>query len=138
MTNLIQQLNLSQYAELTGFIPYNQVPEYHNRIDIFAALSQKNDESFGVAVIEAEACGKPVIVSNMGGLPEVVDHGRTGFVVARDDIELIAQRMEELIKDKELRLKMGKAGRELVESKYNLNDNVNQMLAVYNNAVSHK
>jgi glycosyltransferase involved in cell wall biosynthesis len=138
MKNLILQLKLSQYAELTGLIPYNQIPEFHNRIDIFVALSQKNDESFGVAVIEAEACEKPVIVSNMGGLPEVVDDGRTGFMVPRDDIGLIVQRMEELIKDKELRLKMGKAGREFVESKYNLNDNVKQMLTVYKDAVLYK
>ena len=138
MKEYIRQLNLSQITELTGYIPYNKVPEYHNKIDIFAALSQSDDESFGVAVVEAEACEKPVIVSNAGGLPEVVVNGLTGFVVPPGDVGLIAQLMEDLIRDKQLRLKMGKAGREFVESKYNLKDNVKKMMEIYRAAVFNK
>ena len=55
-----------------------------NHFDIYTAVRRLDSESFGVAVREVSACGLPVVISNAGGLPEVVIEGKTGLVVERE------------------------------------------------------
>ena len=74
-----------------------------------------------------------MVVSNIGGLPEVVEDGVTGIVVPPRNPEKTAEAIEKLVLNKELREKMGKAGRERVERLYNWNDNVKQMVEIYHN-----
>ncbi|HMR67148.1 MAG TPA: glycosyltransferase, partial [Anaerolineae bacterium] len=78
---LTQSLGIDHVTVFTGRVSHDQVPVYYNMLTIFVALSTKDSESFGVSVVEAAACQKPVVVSNIGGLPEVVEAGVTGFVV---------------------------------------------------------
>ena len=131
LKNLVSKLEIEDFTTFTGKIAYNEVPKYHNKIDIsvFPSLS----ESFGVAVIEASSCEKPVVVSNVGGLPEVVESNVTGIIVPAKSANEIANAIEKLIFNKELSLKMGKAGRQNVINKFNWNDNVNQMIGIYKN-----
>ena len=68
-------------------------------------------ESFGYAVVEAMACGCPVVVTNIGGLPEVVDEGGSGYVVPYDDVTAFASRIVKLLQDDFLRKKMGECGK---------------------------
>jgi glycosyltransferase involved in cell wall biosynthesis len=84
-----------------------------------------------VAIIEASACEKPVVVSNEGGLPEVVKDGETGFVVPPKDPRATAMAIEKLMLDKELCIKMGKKGRKRVMKLYNWDDNVDLMISIY-------
>jgi len=107
-------------------------------LDIYAAPSTEESESFGVAILEASACEKPVIVSDVGGLPEVVIENQTGFFVKPSNPEMLAEKMEILISDLELRKKMGAAGRKFVSEKYNWNDNLNQIISAYNGLIGNK
>ena len=68
-------------------------------------------ESFGLAALEAMACGVPVIGTDAGGLPEVVKHTETGFLLPVGDVEGMAARTLEILRDEECRLEMGQAGR---------------------------
>jgi len=89
------------------------------------------EESFGVAVIEASATGIPVVVSDVGGLPEVVERDGTGLVVeARNEVQ-IADALERLVLDPDLRFRMGAAGRDRVQRLYEWKANVDQMLSIY-------
>jgi len=126
----IRSLGLENDVLMTGKIAHSLVPEYHNSLDIFAALSVF-PETFGVSVVEASACGKPVVVTNMGGLPEVVDNGVTGFIVGSRDAEAAADKIEKLICDPALRERMGKAGREKVKREYQWSVSVDKMIDVY-------
>jgi glycosyltransferase involved in cell wall biosynthesis len=128
---LVKELNLEEKTIFTGNIPFVDIPKYHNMLSVSVSVSVCDSESFGVAIIEASACKKPVVVSNVGGLPEVVEDGITGIVVPRRDIGATAAAIERLVLDKELRLKMGNAGRERVKRLYNWNDNVEQMIGIY-------
>ena len=110
---------------------YSKVPSFHKIIDIYAALSILDSESFGVAIVEAEGCGKPVVVSNVGGLPEVVEDGKTGFVVEKKNAVAAAEKLEKLVLDAGLRGIMGKAGRARVLKLYDWNENVAQMMEIY-------
>ena len=129
--NLAKELIIDSVTEFTGFIPFSQITEYHQKLDIYVAVSIFNDESFGVAILEASACAKPVIVSRMGGLPEVVVNNKTGFVVPEKDEYSTAEAIEKLVLDKELRVAIGENGRNHVLDKYNFDDNVNDMINIY-------
>ena len=126
---LVSELGLDDCTVFTGFVAYDEVANYHNRLSISVALS--NSESFGVAVIEASACEIPVVVSDVGGLPEVVENGVTGLVVPPKDVDAAATAIERLVLDADLRKTMGRAGRERVQRLYDWNANVAQMIDVY-------
>jgi glycosyltransferase involved in cell wall biosynthesis len=131
MKRLADDLEISEDTVFAGFIKYTEVHNYHNMLDIYAALSVVNDESFGVAVLEAGACEKPAIVSNVGGLTEVVKDKETGIVVAKENAEMAADAIEFLIKDREERIRMGKAARVRILEQYNFDKNLENMLMIY-------
>ena len=128
-------LKINHLTTFTGKIPHHKVPNYINMLDIYVALSVLDSESFGVAVIEASACEKPVVVSNVGGLPEVVEDGITGIIVPSKNPTEAAMAIEKLIMNKDFASKMGKAGRNRVIKLYNWSDNVNQMIDIYRNII---
>lgn len=129
LKNLAQQLGIMPDTVFTGKVPYCEVPAYCNMLSVYVALS--NSEGFGVAVLEASACQKPVIVSNVGGLPEVVRDQETGFIVERGDYHQTAEKLCLLLDDHDLKTRMGIAGREYVKSNYDWAANVEKMISVY-------
>lgn len=131
LKQLVKQLDIEGKTLFTGKIPFVAMPEYHNMLTISVSVSVSDSESFGVAIIEASACAKPVVVSNVGGLPEVVADGITGIVVPPRDVEATAAAIERLVLDQTLRMRLGSAGRERVNRLYNWNDNVAQMIGLY-------
>lgn len=78
--------------------------------DVLAIPSQAQ-ESFGYSAIEAMFCGLPVVATDVGGLPEVVEHGRTGLIVARDDATGFGRALGSLLSDPARREALGEAGR---------------------------
>jgi len=130
--DLIQQadqLGLGKDCEFVGAVPYEQVPHELEKLDVCLCLSRS--ESFGVAAIEASAMELPVIVSDAGGLPEVIDHENTGFVIANGNPDLAAEAILKLYKDEELRRKMGKAGRIKVQEEFDWKENLQMMKLIY-------
>ncbi|HQV00796.1 MAG: glycosyltransferase [Bacteroidia bacterium] len=130
---LAKSLNIESRVKFTGWIPHEQTLQYHQMINIFVAVSRR--ESFGVAVLEASACGNPVLVSNAGGLPEVVANQITGIIVEPDDVTATANALLQLCNDAALRNSMGQAGRKFVIKHYNWPDNLMQMVQLYNQYV---
>lgn len=126
---LIVELGIVDHTVITGQVEHQCVHLYHNAMSIEVFLS--NSESFGVSVLEASACGKPVVVSNVGGLPEVVVDGVTGFIVPPMNPQKAADAIELLIMDVSLRKKMGSAGRLFVSANFRWDDNVQQMISIY-------
>ncbi|MFH1937094.1 MAG: glycosyltransferase family 4 protein, partial [Bacteroidota bacterium] len=107
----------------------SEVPAYLNMFDLFVALSRT--ESFGVSILEAAACEKPAVVSDVGGLPEVVQMGMTGLVVPGHDLDAAVTAVETLMTNRELATTMGKNGRKRVETHYDWNVCVASMISVY-------
>jgi len=110
-------------------VSQKELVPFYQSFDIAVFLSRS--ESFGVSILEASSCETAVVVSAVGGLMEVVDNKKTGFFVPANDIDAAAERIIELIKDKELRHKMGVAGREKVIKEYDIKDTVNDILNIY-------
>jgi glycosyltransferase involved in cell wall biosynthesis len=92
--------------------------------EIFAALDvyvcTSKTEGFSNVILEAMACAKPVIATDVGGNPEAVRHDQTGFLVPVGDVAALSQRAETLIADARLRKTMGMNGRRLAEAKFSL------------------
>ncbi len=128
-----QDLGIQNRTTFIHHVPHAQVVDYYNMLSIFVALSRS--ESFGVSVIEAGACEVPVVVSNVGGLPEVVEDQVNGFVVDGTMPQAAELAIEKLILDTDLRQTMGKRGRQRVQQYYNWQDNVKQMMEIYNETI---
>ena len=97
--------------------------------DIFLLPSEL--ESFGLAALEAQACELPVIATRIGGIPEVVSDGETGYLSEIGDIEKMAADTLRLLKDGDMRLKFGEKGRELAIQRYSVEKIVPQYVAFY-------
>ena len=128
---VVRSLGLEDTVELTGRIPFNEVSDYHNLLDVFLNVSVDDSESFGVAVVEALACETPVIVSDVGGLKEVVDHGEYGIVVRKKNPEDIANAVERIINDDAYVKAITEKGRQHVLKKYDFNVCLDKMIHIY-------
>ncbi len=129
LQNLVQDLGVTNQVMFHGPVNHNEVPAMLNRLDVYCAFSRH--ESFGVAILEASACEKPVIVSDADGPAEVILDGKTGLVVPKEDVDASAKAMIKLIQDQQLRRKMGKAGRQHVLENYTWDKSLDLMLKAY-------
>ncbi len=129
LANSLGLLGLQGRVEFVGGISHAHMPQALQRLSIFVAPSRQ--ESFGVAALEASACGLPVVASRVGGLPEVVQHGLTGLLVPPADVPALAAALQQLVQDPALGHRMGHAGRHFVAEHYAWPASVRTMLAVY-------
>lgn len=133
LTKLADELGISASTTFYGGIANAEVPEFLSSLEIFFALSRA--ESFGVSVIEAAACGLPAIVSNVGGLPETVEEGQTGFVMSTEDLPAIAEKAIQMLRNETLRSQLSNNAVKMVEEKYSRKACVNLMLTHYRRLV---
>ena len=134
LKELSVELNIAEKIEFTGFIPNDKVPQLLNTFDVFVNPSTCR-ESFGVAVLEASACGVAVVATGVGGVPEVCIDGKTGFLVEPDNPPLLAQAIIKLLQDKQKRTVFGLAGREFVLQQYSWQECVNQKLNLFSGLI---
>jgi L-malate glycosyltransferase len=136
LVRLAAQLGIAERTQFVGAVAHADVPHCLHQLDIYAAPSRLDSESFGVAVIEAGACGLPVVVSDVGGLPEVVVAGETGLVVPRDDVPALQAALKCLVLDPALRERLGAAGRAHVEREYEWGHCVDLMERCYADTIA--
>jgi glycosyltransferase involved in cell wall biosynthesis len=129
LKSLVNELNLKNDTVFTGYIDHQKIPNYQNMLDV--AVIPSINESFGVTALEASACGKPVIASNVGGLLEVIEDGVTGYLVEKQNPQAIADALEKLINNEDLRKELGTNGRNKVIKEYNWEVCVEKMISVY-------
>lgn len=131
LEDLSKKLEIDDKINFVGRVNNEDVPKYLNSFDVFCVPSILDSESFGVAAVEASACGLPVIASRVGGLQEVIDDGVTGYLVEKKNYEEISDKILDLILNPELAKKMGIKGREKVENLYNWSENVSEVIRLY-------
>lgn len=106
-----------------------QIQDLYHTSDIIV-MPSRWQEPLGLIGIEAGACGKPVVATRSGGIPEVVLEGETGLLVEIGDVEGLAQSVRVLIDDRDLRRKMGEAARARVEANFTTAP-VHELEAIY-------
>lgn len=112
-----------------GRVPHAAVPALLRELSLFVNPSRA--EAFGVAALEAQACGLPVVATRVGGLPEVVCDGVTGVLVPPEDPQALALALIELLRDPARRATLGRAARAWVAERYDWQHSLDQMVAVY-------
>jgi len=113
--NTLQQI-ADDSVIFTGYVPDEELPYYYAACDVYATGTIW--EGFNLPLAEAQACGKPVVAFNIGPHPEIVKDGETGLLVPAQDVKAFAEAMSRLLEDKELRLKMGRRGAQLINQKF--------------------
>jgi len=126
----VRDHDLASKVSFTGKIPHRgtQLQKLFLQASVFVVPSLIETQSLGT--LEALACGVPVVASDAGALPELVHHGKNGYLVSPSAPEEFAQYIIKLLEDPELRETMGAAGREIV-SHHNLSAVVSKFLHVY-------
>jgi glycosyltransferase involved in cell wall biosynthesis len=124
---------ISDRVDFLGHV--HPVEDFLRSVDVFV-LPSAEAEAFPRAVLEAMACGKPVVVTDAGGSREAVEEGRTGFVVPPRDPQAMADRLRALIGSAGLRAQMGECGRRRAEVLFALGRNTKLTAHVYEEAVS--
>lgn len=113
LQDMVEDLGIENFVIFLGKQDQQLLPYYYSASEIVVMPSHY--ESFGMVALEAMACGTPVIASQVGGLAFLVRDGETGFVVPGNDVQMLAKRLVELIKDKDLRNKLGNKSAEYAQ-----------------------
>lgn len=125
--NRAHSMGIFDMIDLVGF--KKDVTHYLQKMDIFLMTSWS--EGLPVAIIEAMAAGLPVVATSVGGVPELVIHGETGYLGPPNNPEVIAKYASMLLENKELRKKLGKSGRERVKEHFIIQKMVSEYEKIY-------
>ena len=110
------------------------IADYLGVSDIFLLPSEL--ESFGLAALEAAACELPVIATRIGGIPEVVNDGESGYLSDVGDVEKMSADTLKLLNDDDRRIAFGKRGREMSVQRYSTQAIIPQYIAFYEKVLS--
>ena len=124
------------HAELR-FVPFQSeaatVADYYRAADVY--LHAARADTFPNTVLEALACGTPVVATAVGGIPEQIEDGNTGFLVPAGDSAMMEQRITKLLENDEVRIEMGLAAAESAGKRFSLEREVNDYLKWYHDIV---
>ena len=123
-------MGLADHITWTGMVDDPFGEGVFHAADVVCQFSRW-EEVFGWMIAEAMAHGKPVVATRVGGIPELITNGVTGYLVGRGDAEAMSDSVLKLLADPELSARMGAAGREVVAGKFDLRKNVAQLVESY-------
>jgi len=129
LEKLAESLGIGAKTKFLGWVANKELPRYFRGCAVSVIPSL--EEGFGIPAAEAMGCEVPVVATDAGGLPEVVENGVTGYVVPKGDATAIATAIDRLLADDELRRKMGVAGRIRALGRFDWDLSVKQFEAVY-------
>lgn len=129
LKDLAHRLKLDEQIDFCGLLDAAGVRELLGRSHLMVMPSLR--EAFGVAALEASACGRVVIATDAGGIPEVVHHGETGLLVPPGDAAALAETIIKLGHDRTALYRMGEAGPGFVSANYTWSKSLDAMTALY-------
>lgn len=126
---------ISKDIRFTNFIPVDGISRFYTMSDVFVCSSQW-EEPLARVHYEAMAAALPMITTRRGGNPEIVDHGRNGFVIDRyEDPKAFAESIIRLLDNAKLRARMGRLNRNLVKKTYNFKSYASRIMNLYRQLV---
>lgn len=127
LKKFVQDLGIAQRVIFLGFC--EDMPKVFAAMDIFVLASDA--EACGRVLLEAMACGKPIVATDSGGTPEIVEDGLTGILVPPRNPRALAKGIIKLLDDKIKRVEMGEAGRKRAQALFRIEDNVSKITREY-------
>ena len=126
-----ETLGIGSDVDFVGVI--QSVVDILSAADVFLLPSQM--ESFGLAALEAMACEIPVVAADVGGLSEVIENGKSGYLLPLGDVDCMAARVVEILQDRYQRTRMGKRGRAIALEKFSPQTALKSYMDVYDSAL---
>ncbi|MDI6736014.1 MAG: glycosyltransferase family 4 protein, partial [bacterium] len=124
---LIDKLGLKEHIFITGLVPYEELPLFYNLADVFVNATIRVN-GYDLTILQAMACEKPVIVSNLGSVPTVITHNEDGILVSPGDVRILTQEVIRILKDKELAANIGKKARKKIVSRFSLESMTEELI----------
>lgn len=134
LLNLTKQLDLQDNIEFSGFV--SEDTKYKAISSSLAMVFPSLCEGFGLVILESFLCERPVLVSNVRPLSDIIQNNRDGFVIDAKDERKWAEVMMNIIRDEKNALNMGKYGKLELETRYNIKNSINQIESMYQAIVS--
>lgn len=135
LTKEVERLNLKDQVKLLNSVPNEKIPFYLNASDIFVFPSipmSQTEETFGISLIEAMACGKPVIATSIGGPKEIIEGGdNVGILIPPNDFKAISESVNKLLDHPHQAKIIGENAKEYVTSKYSWDVVLKEIRKVY-------
>jgi glycosyltransferase involved in cell wall biosynthesis len=136
LEELARTLGIADKTKFLGWVANKELPRYFRGCSVSVIPSL--EEGFGIPAAEAMGCEIPVVATDAGGLPEVVENGVTGYVVPKADAAALAHAIDRLLADDALRSKMGEAGRIRAIERFDWDLSVKKFEAVYTSVLKKK
>lgn len=130
LQEMIEASRAWQNFEFLGHVPYDELAPYYAGCDVFASPAPQ-EHGLATVYLEALSCGRPVVACNTGGAPEAVIDGETGLLVSPGDVEGLAQALDKLLANPEMRDRLGKKGRETVLAHFAIDRHVRRAEEAY-------
>ncbi len=134
LRDLVNKFNLRNNIYFIGELSHNKILEYYKKSAVVLIPSICPD-SYPTVTMEAMSVGRPIIASRLGGLPEQIEEGKTGFLVPPRNPEAIAEKIIYLLKRPKLMQKMGLEGRKKAEKEFNINDYTKKIEELYKKVI---
>jgi glycosyltransferase involved in cell wall biosynthesis len=128
-----EHLGVQHAIDWIGYVDYSAIPDYLSRMAVTVMPSRR--EALGMAAIESQAMGVPVVASRVGGIPECVLDGTTGVLVPPDDPQALGRALRTVLTDSALRHRLARNGRGHVAAKFNWRTTLQKMIAIYESVV---
>lgn len=125
--------HLESNIQFLGFIPDRELPQWYNKAEITVIPSVF--EGFGITAIESMACGTPVIATKVDGLKDVIDDGKTGFLIAPSNKEELSNTIIRILKNEKLRDKIIKNGKKEILDRFKWNKIIGEILGIYQTVI---
>jgi glycosyltransferase involved in cell wall biosynthesis len=125
------RMNLKDEVSFLG--NRDDVPSLLNQSDIFVLPSLQDNQPF--AIMEAQVAGKPVVVSDAGGIPEMVEHGKTGLISPAGNVELLYDNLKRMIEDDDYRKSIAEGGKQRALTQWALGTMMDKTLGIYEEIV---
>jgi glycosyltransferase involved in cell wall biosynthesis len=125
----VQSLGIDGSVTLTGPLPGDQVADMMRRSRIFCLPS--HNEGTPVCIMEALSCGLPVVATRVGGIPDVVEHEKTGLLVAKGNVQGVADALLSLFRDPSRCVQMGKEARAFADTHLDIARTANRLVELY-------
>lgn len=128
---LSSKMNLETNIVFVGNVNSRILPNIYRIADLFVLPSISNSEGFGIVLLEAMAHAKPVIASNVGGIPHIVKNGFNGLLVAPRNYKELGNRIIDLLSDNVNSQKLGQRGQEYIIKNYSWEQTIKQIIEIY-------
>jgi len=139
LERLAHKLGVADRVRFLGQVSERDLPALYNLATVYVGASRRAErigvEGFGIALVEASACGVPVVAGNSGGVPDAVRDGETGFLVPPEESAALVEAVCRLLDDPVLARRLGAAGRRAVETYYNWDRVVRDVRAIESEVV---